>query len=113
VAIRHDPRHVHLVITLARQNGKRADPHLSKKRIGEACRLVEDRYGLRKTGRRDGTAAPRPTRGEVEKAHRLELLEDNNVDNPRNPKIRLRETVQRIAARSGSTEEFLRNLRAA
>jgi hypothetical protein len=76
------------------------------------CRLVEDRYGLRKTGRRDSTAAPRPSRGEIEKARRLELIEDNQAENPLNPKIHLRETVQRTAARSGSTQEFLRNLRA-
>ena len=47
VAVRHAEDHVHLVATLARQDGRPAV--LARNdffRVGEACRAVEQRYGL-------------------------------------------------------------------
>lgn len=71
VAVRHDDpgvhQHVHIVATLARQNGRRAWPRNDYYRIGEASRAAERRYGLRATAPSDRTAAKAPTRAQTEK----------------------------------------------
>ena len=70
VAIRHADDHIHIVATLARQDGGR--PRLSNDyyRVREACLAAEARFGLRRTAPGDRTAAARPTRAETEKASR-------------------------------------------
>jgi hypothetical protein len=97
VAICHGDNHVHVMATLARQDGGRA--RLSHERIllGEVMRWAEAaewagdpveraRYRLRPTPRRDRTAARRPTRAESEKARRNGRAEE--------PRVTLRRMVQ-------------------
>jgi hypothetical protein len=57
VAVRHADGHVHLVVTLARQDGRRAALHNDFYRVGEAGRAVEERCGVTVTVGRDRTAA--------------------------------------------------------
>lgn len=103
VAVRHADDHVHLVVTLARQDGKRAALHNDFYRVGEACRAVEERYGLAVTAGRDRTAAHRSARSETEKATRLGHAEA--------PRDRLRREVQTAAAGAGGPDEFFDRLR--
>lgn len=105
VAVRHDDDHAHLVVTLARQDGKRAGLHNDFYRVGEACRAVEERYGLTVTAGRDRSAARRSARAETEKAARLGHGEA--------PRDRLRREVQTAAAGAGGRDEFFDRLRGA
>jgi hypothetical protein len=105
VVVRHADDHVHLVVTLARQDGRRAALHNDFYRVGEACRAVEERYGLRVTAGRDRTAARRAGRAEIEKAARLAQ--------PETARDRLRREVQTAAAAAMEEGEFLGRLRAA
>ncbi|GAA1801769.1 relaxase/mobilization nuclease domain-containing protein [Actinomadura chokoriensis] len=71
LAVRHADDHVHIVATLARQDGRRPNVWNDGYRLRAACRAVEDRYGLRRTAPADRTAARRPKRAETEKSQRV------------------------------------------
>jgi hypothetical protein len=106
VAVRHAEDHVHLVATLARPDGRPAV--LARNdfyRVGEACRAVEERYGLAITAGRDRTAAVRPTRAESEKAERLAK--------PAIAREVLRLEVQTAASGASGEEEFFARLEVA
>jgi len=105
VAVRHADDHIHLVVTLARQDGRRVRLRNDFYRVGEACRAVEVRFGLRVTAGRDRTAARRAGRAEIEKAAR--------IGQPETARDRLRREVQTAAASSTGESEFLGRLRAA
>ncbi len=64
VAVRHADNHVHVVATLARQDGKRVWPRNDFYRSREASRAVEARYGLRPTSPADRTGPREVTRAE-------------------------------------------------
>ncbi len=87
---------------LARQDGGR--PRLSNERyrVREACRVAEQRYGLRRTAPGDRTAARGPTRAESEKARRRGW--------PEPPRITLRLAVSTAAAGASSEQEFFARL---
>ncbi|TDB86291.1 hypothetical protein E1266_34415 [Actinomadura sp. 7K534] len=70
IAVRHADDHVHIVATLARPDGVRPEVWNDGYRVRDACRVVEERFGLRSTAPTDRTAARRPKRGETEKAVR-------------------------------------------
>ena len=57
VAVHHGGNHIHIVATLARQDGRRAHLHNEYYRIGEALRDIEAEYGLVAVARADRTAA--------------------------------------------------------
>jgi hypothetical protein len=98
VAVRHGDNHIHLVATLARQDGRRARLDNDFYRIGEALRDIEAEYGLVAVARADRTAARRPARAESEKATRAGRAEP--------PRITLRRHVQAAAAAARSEPEF-------
>jgi hypothetical protein len=60
VAVRHAADHLHLVATLARQDGTRPKVWNDFYRVREACQAAEARFGLRATAPADRTAARRP-----------------------------------------------------
>ena len=62
--------HVHIVATLARQDGTRPRIWNDFYRVREACRDAERRLGLAGTAPADCTAARRPSRAEAEQAIR-------------------------------------------
>jgi len=75
VAVRHADDHVHVVATLARQDGRRVFPRNDFWRAGEASREVEAKYGLSVTAASDRTAAKRASYAETEKAARQGQVE--------------------------------------
>ena len=102
IAVRHAQDHIHLVATLARQDGTRPQTWNDYYRVGEACRAAEQRFGLRRTAPRDRTAARRPTRAESEKARRRGYREA--------PRVTLWRIVSTAAAGAASEQEFFARL---
>ncbi|WP_433234892.1 relaxase/mobilization nuclease domain-containing protein [Actinomadura nitritigenes] len=102
VAVRHADDHVHIVATLARSDGVRPEVWNDGYRVRDACRAMEDHFGLRSTAPADRTAARRPKRGETEKAVR------RGQDVP--SRTLLRRAVQTAAAGARSENEFLARL---
>lgn len=105
VAVRHAPDHVHIVATLARQDGGR--PRLSNDyyKVRDACRAIEEQFGLRVTAPGDRTAAARPSRAETEKTERRGWQEA--------PRVTLKREVSTAAAAAASEQEFFARLRQA
>ncbi len=103
VAVRHADDHIHIVATLARQDGRRVFPRNDFWRAGEASRAVEEKYGLSVTAASDRTAAKRPSYAETAKAER---------QGDREPvRDTLRRSVRTAAAGASSLGEFLDRLR--
>jgi len=98
VAVRHADDHVHIVATLARQDGARPRIWNDFYRVREACLDVEERFGLRITPPADRTAAKRPTRAETEQATRRGWAEP--------PRVALRRQVCTAAAGARTEAEF-------
>jgi hypothetical protein len=105
VAIRHAADHIHIVTTLARQDGTRPRIWNDFYRVREACHDAERRFGLRSTAPADRTAARRATRAETEQALRRGWREP--------ARITLRREVCTAAAGAGTEQEFFVRLRAA
>ncbi len=105
VAVRHAADHIHLVATLARQDGTKPRIWNDFYRVREACRAIERRYGLRGTAPGDRTAARRPTRAETEHARRRGWQET--------PRVTLRRAAHTAAAGASSEQEFFARLEAA
>jgi hypothetical protein len=102
VAVRHAADHVHLVATLARQDGGRPRIWNDFYRVREACQAAEQQLGLARTAPADRTAARRATRAETEQAARRGWAEA--------PRVRLRREVCTAAAGAGSQDEFFTRL---
>jgi hypothetical protein len=102
VAVRHAADHVHIVATLARQDGTRPRIWNDFYRVREACHDAERRFGLRSTAPADRTAARRATRAETEQAARRGWAEPARVT--------LRREVCAAAAGAGSEQEFFTRL---
>ncbi|MFD4002766.1 hypothetical protein [Streptomyces rubiginosohelvolus] len=103
VAVRHADDHIHLVATLARQDGRppriRGDiPHMHT-----AARAFETAWDLQPMSLLDRTARRAPVTGEREKAARRGLTESARES--------LQRTVREAAARATGTTDFLTRLR--
>jgi hypothetical protein len=105
IAVRHADDHIHLVVMLARQDGRRPCTWNDRYRVRDACRAAEQRYGLRSTAPADRTAPKYPKRGESEKAGRRSLDET--------PRVTLRRAVNLAAASAVTAEDFFTRLEAA
>ncbi|HEY6275701.1 MAG TPA: hypothetical protein VIX86_05165 [Streptosporangiaceae bacterium] len=105
VAVRHAGDHIHIVATLARQDGGKPSTWNDFYRVREACRDAERRFGLRPTAPADRTAARRATRAETEQAARRGWDET--------PRAALRREVCTAAAGAGTEQEFFTRLRQA
>jgi hypothetical protein len=75
IAVRHGPSakgndHIHLVVTLATEDGAPVWLRQDKRRSQQVCDLLEDEFGLGKwtPGRQGATRRPETTRPEVERA---------------------------------------------
>jgi hypothetical protein len=102
VAVRHAADHVHIVATLARQDGTRPRIWNDFYRVREACQNAEARFGLRRTAPADRTAARCPSRAEAEQSARRSWGEP--------PRARLRREVCTAAAGARSEQEFFTRL---
>lgn len=103
IAMRHAPDHIHIVATLARQDGKPAQAWNDFYRVREACHAAEERSGLRATAPADSTAPRAADRGETEKAHRQGRREPARAT--------LRRHVRQAAAATHDDESFFAALR--
>ncbi|MER6816361.1 hypothetical protein ABT299_44460 [Spirillospora sp. NPDC000708] len=103
IAVRHADDHIHVVATLAREDGRRPNITRDYLKARKACQVVEERYGLCRTAPADRTAAPRPTRAEMERTERAGLEEP--------PRTALRRQVATVAASSDSEDAFFAGLR--
>jgi hypothetical protein len=104
VAVRHADDHVHLVATLARQDGGRARLSYERRRVREAMHWAERKYGLQVTGHADRTAPSRPSRAEWEKSRRA----GRTIP----PRVALRRKVEAAAVAAASEAEFFAGLEA-
>jgi hypothetical protein len=104
VAVRHAADHIHIVATLARQDGTRPKIWNDYYRVREACHDAERRFRLRPTAPADRTAR-RATRAEAEQAARRGWAEP--------PRMTLCREVCAAAAAAGSEQGFFARLRAA
>lgn len=102
VAVRHAEDHIHIVVTLARQDGDRVRVFRDWPKVHAAARAVEQRFGLVTVDSPDRSAAVAPTRGEQEKARRMRSQET--------PRAWLAREVRVVAAGTTSREEFAREL---
>jgi hypothetical protein len=105
VAVRHAADHIHIVATLARQDGTRPKVWNDFYRVREACQEAECRFGLRRTAPADRTAARRATHAETEQAARRGWGEP--------PRASLRREVCTAAAGAATEQEFFARLRQA
>ena len=105
VAVRHADDHIHIVATLARQDGTRPRLWNDFYRVRGACRSAEEQLGLRVTPPADRTAARRPSRAEKEQAAR------RGWDEP--PRVTLRRHVCGAAAGARTEREFFDQLASA
>jgi hypothetical protein len=103
VAVRHAPDHIHIVATLARQDGARPNIWNDFFKVRAACQSAERRLGLQRTAPADRTAAKRPTRAETEQAARNGWAEPT--------RITLRREVSTAAAGASTEQEFFARLR--
>jgi hypothetical protein len=114
VAVRHADDHVHVVATLARQDGRRARTSNEKYRSREASRFVEVKYGLHCTSAAYGAGAPTTSRAEARKFRATaQAREASGLPGPTAPdRDVLRRHVRTAAAGAGSLTEFFERLRA-
>jgi hypothetical protein len=102
VAVRHAPDHIHIVATLARQDGIRPETWNDFYRVRDTCREAERWFGLRSTAPADRTAARRATRAEKEQAGRRGWAEP--------PRAVLRRAVSAAAGGAGTEQKFFARL---
>lgn len=102
VAVRHAADHIHLVATLARQDGTRPRIWNDFFRVREACQDAESCFGLQVTAPADRTAARRPARAETEQATRRGWAEP--------PRVTLRREVCTAAAGARTEQDFFTRL---
>lgn len=105
VAVRHGHDHIHLVATLARQDGRTAWAWNDRPKAQAVARDLEARYGLYRVGPADHTShrPPKPAeRNKAERQHR-----------PYIPRDRLRREVRAAAAAALDEPDFFTTLRSA
>jgi len=114
VAIRHAEDHVHVVATLARQDGRRPRLDNDRYRSREASQFVEGKYGLVATAANGRAAAPATTRAENRK-HQLTCRRRAGEGRPAPPapdREVLRRQVRTAATGASGQGEFFARLRA-
>ncbi|NEC43483.1 mobilization protein [Streptomyces sp. SID8016] len=103
VAVRHADDHIHIVATLARQDGRHPRIRGDIPRMHTAARAFETAWNLTPMSPLDQTARRAPVTGEREKAARRGLREAARES--------LQRTVREAAARATGTTDFLTRLR--
>ncbi|MDP9431735.1 MAG: relaxase/mobilization nuclease domain-containing protein [Actinomycetota bacterium] len=112
VAVRHANDHIHVVATLARQDGRRVFPRNDHYRAREASLTVEARYGLIRTSRAGRTSPRPPSRGETRKHEALAAgrRREGRPGPPAPDRLVLRQLVRAAAASSSCWEQFTERL---
>ena len=102
--------HIHVAVSLVREDGRKANVHNDWVKIGAACAHYEQRYGLTVVEGRKGGArhdlSPAEARREVARRH-------SAAEAPREASVkeRLEQKVRAGAVAAGSEAEFVRRLR--
>jgi hypothetical protein len=114
VAVRHADEHVHVVATLARQDGRRVWPRNDFYRSREASLAIEARYGLRPTSPADRTGPRQATRPEHRRlaGDQQRRREAGRPPSPGLDRDVLRRRVRAAAGASSDLPDFLERLRA-
>jgi len=114
VAVRHADDHIHIVATLARQDGRRPRLFNDRYRSMEASRFLEVKYGLTATAATGRTGTPATSRAENRK-HQA-TTRRRHVEGRPGPAAPDREVLRRqvrtAAAGASNLTEFLARLRA-
>ena len=113
VAVRHADDHIHVVATLARQDGRRVFPRNDHYRAREASLTVEARYGLIRTSPASRTSSRPPSRGETRK-HQAVVDAERAAGRPAPSapdRLVLRQLVRAAAAGSSGWEDFTEQVR--
>ncbi|MER5966781.1 mobilization protein [Streptomyces sp. NPDC002057] len=103
IAVRHADDHIHIVATLARQDGRHPRLRGDIPALHAAARAFETAWGLTPMSPLDRTARRRPVTGEAEKAARRGLTETARDS--------LQRTVRQAAALAHGDTDFLDRLR--
>ncbi|MEV6575639.1 mobilization protein [Streptomyces sp. NPDC051577] len=103
IAVRHAGDHIHILATLARQDGRHPRVRGDILNMHTAARVFEARWGLTPMSPLDRTARRRPLTGEAEKAARRGLTETARES--------LQRTVRTAAALAHGDADFLDRLR--
>jgi hypothetical protein len=113
VAVRHAENHVHVVATLARQDGRRVWPRNDFYRAREASLAVEERYGLTRTSPADRTGDRQTSRAEQRRhARQVQERTEQGRPAPAGPDREvLRRKVRAALAGANSFEQFSERLR--
>ena len=112
VAVRHADNHIHVVATLARQDGRRVFPRNDHYRAREASLTVEVRYGLIRTSPAGRTSSRPASRGETRK-HQATVDAQRAAGRPAPPapdRLVLRQLVRAAAAGSSGWQDFTEQL---
>jgi hypothetical protein len=112
VAVRHADNHVHVVATLARQDGRRVWPRNDFYRSREASLAVEARYGLTPTSPADRTGDRQTSRAEQRRhARQVQERAERGLPAPAGPDREvLRGKVRAALAGANSFTEFSERL---
>lgn len=105
IAMRHADDHIHIVATLARQNGRTPWLQNDWPKMQARARELERRLGLVRLGSGDRTASPWPEFGELEKAKRWGREEP--------ARITLRRAAREAASAATDERDFFARLEAA
>lgn len=105
VAVRHASDHIHLLATLAGQDGRAPRHHNDAARAQAECRAIEREFGLQQLNPGDGTAPPRPKRGEIAKAERR--------GQPEPSRTVLQDAVRQAMVGATALDDFFAHLRQA
>ncbi len=113
VAVRHADDHVHVVATLARQDGRRVWPRNDYYRAREACLAVERRLGLRATSPADRTGPRETTRPELRRhqAYQQRAAQAGLPPPPGPARVVLRRRVRAAAGSADDLQGFLDHLK--
>ncbi len=79
IAVRHDERHIHLMATLVREDGRAPRRHKDAVHAQAECRKLEIELGLRRLKTGDRTASRRPSGAEVHKAEQHHWTEPSST----------------------------------
>ena len=113
VAVRHADDHIHVVATLARQDGRRVFPRNDHYRAREASLTVEARYGLVSTSPAGRTSPRPPSRAETRKHQAVAARRrQQGRPGPSAPdRTVLRQLVRAAAGSSTGWDDFTEQLR--
>lgn len=103
IAVRHAENHIHLAVSLVREDGRVASLFNDRRKLSTACADFERRYGLQVRAQR-GAGMPGLTRAELERPARL--------GHPEPARTGIARKIRAAAAASRSEAEFLDRARA-